>query len=115
MFYENYVRLCNSVNKTPSAVALEMGIAKPTVTRWKSGSKPNSATVYRVADYFGVTTEHLLEDHCDQKENPATESSEVKVSDEDLRHLTAFHAADEDTKTAIRLLLAKFQKENQED
>ncbi len=60
MFYENYVRLCNSIGKTPSAVALEMGIAKPTVTRWKNGSNPNSSTLYKVADYFGVTPDYLL-------------------------------------------------------
>lgn len=72
MFFENYVRLCNSVGKTPSAVALEMGIAKPTVTRWKNGSTPNSATLYKVADYFGVSTEYLLGNE-EQKEKPATE------------------------------------------
>lgn len=72
VFFENYVRLCNSVGKTPSAVALEMGIAKPTVTRWKNGSTPNSATLYKVADYFGVSTEYLLGNE-EQKEKPATE------------------------------------------
>ncbi len=59
MFYDNYVRLCNSVNKTPSAVALEIGIAKPTVSRWKTGSKPNHATAMKVADYFGVSVDEL--------------------------------------------------------
>ena len=67
MFYENYVRLCNSLKKTPSAVALEIGIAKPTVTRWKNGSFPNSATLYKIADFFGVTVEELISE---QKETP---------------------------------------------
>lgn len=79
MFYVNYVRLCNSVNKTPSSVALEMGIAKPTVTRWKNGSNPNSATLFKVADYFGVTVEYLLEDHSEQKEKLSAESEELTV------------------------------------
>lgn len=59
VFYDNYVRLCNSVNKTPSAVALEIGIAKPTVSRWKSGSNPNRATLLKVADYFHVPVDEL--------------------------------------------------------
>ena len=59
MFYDNYVRLCNSVNKSPSAVAMEIGIAKPTVSRWKTGSKPNHATALKVADYFGVPVSEL--------------------------------------------------------
>lgn len=59
MFYDNYVRLCNSVNKSPSAVALEIGIAKPTVSRWKTGSVPNFSTVMKVAEYFGVPPKEL--------------------------------------------------------
>lgn len=59
LFYDNYVRLCNSINKSPSAVALEIGIAKPTVSRWKTGSVPNYATVMKVAEYFSVTPQEL--------------------------------------------------------
>lgn len=59
VFYDNYVRLCNTVGKTPSAAALEIGISKPTVSRWKTGSKPNRATVLKVADYFGVPADAL--------------------------------------------------------
>lgn len=59
-FYENYVRLCNSVGKTPSAVAKEIGIQKSTVTRWKNGKGRTDATVQKVADYFGVSKSFLL-------------------------------------------------------
>lgn len=54
MFYDNYVRLCNSIGKTPSAVAKEIGIQKSTVTRWGQGTTPNRATALKVADYFDV-------------------------------------------------------------
>lgn len=111
VFFENYVRLCNSVGKTPSAVALEMGIAKPTVTRWKNGSTPNSATLYKVADYFGVSTGYLLGEE-EQKEKPTLQmESELKISDDDMKHLKQFHRADPATKEAIRLLLLKFSEE----
>jgi transcriptional regulator with XRE-family HTH domain len=59
MFFQNYLRLCNSKNIKPTAAALEMGIAKATVSRWKSGCKPNSATLQKIADYFGVPVETL--------------------------------------------------------
>ena len=58
-FYDNYVKLCNSVNKTPSAVAIEIGFSKSTVSRWKSGKQANDATLMKVADYFGCTIEDL--------------------------------------------------------
>lgn len=59
MFYDNYIRLCNSVNKTPSAVAIEMGISKTSVNRWKNGSYPTDATMQRIANYFDVTIDEL--------------------------------------------------------
>ena len=73
VFYDNYVRLCNSVHKSPSAVAIEIGIAKPTVSRWKSGSTPNHATAVKVADYFGVPVSELT---ADKKENPPVDDEE---------------------------------------
>ena len=60
MFYENFLKLCNSVGKTPSAVVSEIGITKTCVMRWKKGGKPRDATLRRIATYFGVSTEALL-------------------------------------------------------
>ncbi|MCI8594098.1 MAG: helix-turn-helix transcriptional regulator [Oscillospiraceae bacterium] len=62
MFYANFLRLCNEAGKAPSAVALELGLEKSTVTRWKQGSKPTDATLHKIADYFFTTPEALLSD-----------------------------------------------------
>ena len=71
-FYDNFVRLCNSINKSPSAVALEIGIAKPTVNRWKNGGGITDATAQKLATYFGITVDQLcgkesIEKPADQK------------------------------------------------
>lgn len=58
-FYENYLKLCEKAGKTPSAAALEMGLSKPTVNRWKKGGGATDATALKVASYFGVTVEEL--------------------------------------------------------
>ena len=60
MFYDKYVRLCNSIKKSPSAVAQEIGFQKSSVTRWKNGSMPTDASLQSIADYFGVTVAYLL-------------------------------------------------------
>ena len=73
MFYDNYVRFCNSIKKTPSAVALEIGLSKPTVNRWKNGGGITDATAVKVADYFGVSVEELTKE--EQKENSPAPSS----------------------------------------
>ena len=72
-FYEKYLCLCNSINKSPSAVALELKIGKPSVTRWKNGATPRDATVLKIADYFGVTVTELMSGVGEQEKAPATE------------------------------------------
>lgn len=85
MFYDNFVNLCNSVNKSPSAVVLEIGLQKSTVTRWKNGSMPTDATTHKVADYFGVSVDYLLDN--EQKEKPATQKSdEPEMSFDDFTY-----------------------------
>ncbi len=67
-FYENYLKLCEKAGKTPSAAALEMGLSKPTVNRWKKGGGATDATALKVASYFGVTVKELTGE--EQKEKP---------------------------------------------
>ena len=119
MFYDNYIRLCNSVNKTPSAVAIEIGISKTSVNRWKNGSFPTDATMQRIANYFGVTIADLkgvelkentalvdgvgLENSEQQKKPTPENGSERNYGD--LVLMDAFKRADESTQEAILLLL----------
>ncbi len=77
-FYEKYLCLCNSINKSPSAVALELKIGKPSVTRWKNGATPRDATVLKIADYFGVTVTELMAGVGEQEKAPATEGEGSK-------------------------------------
>ena len=59
-FYENFIRLCNGIGKTPSAVLTEVGYSKSIVCRWKKGGGVTSKIASKLADYFGVSTEELL-------------------------------------------------------
>jgi transcriptional regulator with XRE-family HTH domain len=79
LFYSNYVKLCNSIGKTPSAVALEIGLQKSTVTRWNRGSEPNYATKLKVADYFGVDVEELCADTETKKESVPISENELDL------------------------------------
>ena len=59
MIYDNFLKLCNNIGKTPSAAALDMGLSKTTVNRWKNGGGVTDATALIVANYFGITVEEL--------------------------------------------------------
>lgn len=77
MFYLNFVRLCNSIGKSPSAVAEDMGLQRSSVTRWANGSAPRKATVEKIATYFGVDSKELTGEN-EQKEKPTPgEGSEL--------------------------------------
>lgn len=82
MFYVKYVGLCNKRNKSPSAVAEEIGFKRSVVTAWKNGRAPRQATLQKIADFFGVDYTYF-NDQIDGKE-PA-EAGELESYLEDLR------------------------------
>lgn len=71
MFYLNFVRLCNKIGKSPSAVAEEMGFQRSVVTRWSNGSVPRKATIEKIATFFNVPSDELTGES-EQKEKPNT-------------------------------------------
>lgn len=75
-FYEKYLMLCDRNKKTPSGAALEMGLSKTTVNRWKNGGGITDATILKVATFFGVPKEELKGEP-EQKEKPAPGGSEL--------------------------------------
>lgn len=80
MFFDVYASLCAGIGKPASVVAQELGIGKSTVTNWKNrGFTPRGETLQRIADYFGVTTDVLLE-----TEKAPAKPGERAISDEDM-------------------------------
>nr|DAH72575.1 MAG TPA: Repressor protein CI [Caudoviricetes sp.] len=109
-FYENYIKLCNSIGKSPSAVALELKLGKPSVTRWKSGTIPRDATIQRIADYFGVSADELRNGI---KKEPTANSGEL-VSDTKSELVSIFDNLPLD-KQALLLQVAQGLAQNQAD
>lgn len=71
MFYDKFLELCNQNNKTPSVVADELGFARSSITKWKSGATLRSANLKRVADYFGVPVSYFSEEAQETEKSPA--------------------------------------------
>lgn len=70
-FYDNFVAQCARINKKPSVVAQELGLAKSAVSHWKArGAAPRDAMQHQIAAYFGCTVDDLTADP-GQKEKPA--------------------------------------------
>lgn len=60
MFWENFLALCEGVNKKPNKVAAELGCSSGSVTAWKNGRIPKWGTLLKIAKYFGVAPETLI-------------------------------------------------------
>lgn len=60
VFFERFSALCKERGETPNSVAKFIGASSGSVTAWKKGTDPRNATLAKIADYFGVTTDYLL-------------------------------------------------------
>ena len=101
VFYSNFIKLCNNLNRAPSSVVEELGLQRSAVTKWSKGAFPRNATLQKIADYFGVTVEDLITDASEQKEKPAAQSSEPR--DPLIAELVSYaEGADED---GVRMLI----------
>ena len=102
MFYDVFSSLCAERGISVSKATENIGLNRAAVAKWKKGAVPVGATLQKFADYFGVTTDYLL--NGDQKEKPSTASGE-EHSYTDLQLLAAIKRADEKDLKAIRVIL----------
>ena len=101
VFYNNFIKLCNKVNKAPSAVALEIGLAKPAVTGWKKrGSGPTDATLQKIADYFAITVDELTGANIPDIAK-AADPEASGLSEYDIKALEWFHSLSPENRRAI--------------
>lgn len=60
-FYERYQQLCHDIGSSPTGVAVAVGISRASVSDWKNkGNVPSAASLKKLADYLGVSTDYLL-------------------------------------------------------
>lgn len=102
MFYDVFSSLCAERGISVSKATENIGLNRAAVAKWKKGAVPVGATLQKFADYFGVTTDYLL--NGEQKEKPSTVSGE-EPSYSDMELLSAYKNADEVTRELIRRAL----------
>jgi len=60
MFWDNFIKLCESNNYKPNQIGKELNISSASITKWKNGSLPGAETLVRLADRFEVSVDYLL-------------------------------------------------------
>lgn len=70
MFKEQFIKLCNKRNIAPTAVCKTIGLSSAAFSCWSDISIPRKATLYKLADYFGVSVDYLLGNTVDVEKTP---------------------------------------------
>lgn len=78
MFYDRFVSLCESRGVTPSRAAVDAGLSKSTVTKWKNdpSARPTGAVIEKLTRYFAISVSELMGED---------ENSPRRVSEEDIK------------------------------
>ena len=84
VFYDRFVQLCTNRNVSPSRAAIEAGLSKSTVTKWKNNpySEPTGSAIKKLSEYFGITRAELLGEDA---EKAPTNDGERVISDAELK------------------------------
>ena len=102
MFYDKFVQICKSRGISPSRAAIEAGLSKSTVTKWKTtpDAEPTGAALKKITEYFGITIAELLSE---ETEKAPTGTGERDILDEiDIAFYGEYKELTEDDKETVR-------------
>ena len=90
--YDIYCRLRDDKKLKDSDVAKATGITKSTFSDWKTGrSKPKQDKLQKIADFFGVTLDYLMNGTYDNQINTiAAHHDEAEWTKEELEEIEEF-------------------------
>ena len=80
MFFKKVEKLCKELGTTPTAVTLELGYSKGSMTYWKKGKCPSGDIVSKYAKRLGVTADYLL-DVSDDPTPPGETNPESEIDE----------------------------------
>ena len=98
MFWDNFMFYCTKFGTSPNAVAKELGFSSGSVTAWKNGTVPRSSAVVKIANYFNVNVEDLIQ----QKEKAAPVFGS-DLSERDIRILNIMRKLSDEQLDALEL------------
>jgi transcriptional regulator with XRE-family HTH domain len=79
VFYDKYVILCKKKGVSPSYAAIEAGISKSLVTKWKTNKieTPSADVLQKLSNYFNISISELLDE--EQTPTPKSERDDSEI------------------------------------
>ena len=78
IFWRKYNELCDERGIKPRTLATELGISAATVTKWVNDGMPNLDMITRIAEYFDVPIDYLI----NEDDSPAEDVDYSRPADE---------------------------------
>lgn len=99
-FYKRLRDLCEERSMTVNELVKILDLSSGSPTAWKNGTIPRNATLVKIADYFGVTTEYLKGET--SKKAPTENGERDILDDVDVAFYGDFKELNEDEKETVR-------------
>ena len=100
MFYDTILHLCELNGKKITNVIADLELSAGNPSKWKSGNVPKADTLTKLADYFHVSVDYLLE-----RESP--DSFTLSPQEEEL--ILCYRQASPDDRELVNLALKKYR------
>ena len=106
MFYDRFVKICNDHGVSPSKAAIDAGLSKSTVSKWKAtpDAQPTGAAIKKLSTYFSIPSSELLGE--EEMKNPP---SKLEPTERESRILEALRSKSPAEQKALLTLLGIFE------
>ena len=105
MFYDKFAELCARRGVSCKRAVMDMGLSNSLATKWKNtNAVPNGVTLQKIADYFNVSMEYLVNDAADENKPAAISGEPIEfgsLSDTERRLVLWFRGLSAETQKAI--------------
>ena len=105
MFYDRFVTICTERDISPSRAAIEAGLSKSTVSKWKNtpDAEPTGAAIKKLTQYFNMSVAELMGES-DSAVSPSTPAAPARdILDEvDIAFYDGYKELSEDDKETVR-------------
>lgn len=105
MFFDEFLYWCNNAGVSPSRAAIESGLHESAPSAWKQkGVTPSLRTLTRLAEYFGITVDELLDHTKSMPANMVEEMQDELFEKRKLLFDLSKNATEQDLDKFIKML-----------
>ena len=103
VFYDRFVYLCKQKGISPTRAALDAGISKSLVTKWKTNNvkDPSPDVLRKLSKYFNITVAELMGEETEKTPTVSGEP-EIDMSEIDIAFYGGYKELSEDDQKVIR-------------